>query len=89
MPKIMAWSCDMQTIGRGEEWQSHKGRLWAKHVRDYKLDSREMERAYQFFLAGCQVESDVPEAVEEALNALAKPYDVWCYGGRKGGKHAE
>ncbi|KAK4891978.1 hypothetical protein LTR27_009505 [Elasticomyces elasticus] len=86
MPKIMAWCCDLAAIGRGEEWQSYQGRLWAKHVRDYKLDSREMERAYQFFLAGAQVEDDVPEAVEEALDALAQPYDVWCYGGRKGQK---
>ncbi|KAK3622241.1 hypothetical protein LTR56_022289 [Elasticomyces elasticus] len=86
MPEIMAWGCDLAAIGRGEMWESYKGRLWAKHVRDYKFDSREMERAYQFFLAGCQVEGDVPEVVEEALDALAKPYDVWCYGGRKGRK---
>ncbi|KAK3622869.1 hypothetical protein LTR56_008977 [Elasticomyces elasticus] len=89
MPKIMAWGCDLTAVARGEVWRSYKGRLWAKHVRDYKLDSREMERAYQFFLAGCQVEGDVPEAVEGTLDALAEPYDVWCYGGRKGTKRAE
>ncbi|KAK5688775.1 hypothetical protein LTS10_000753 [Elasticomyces elasticus] len=89
MPKIMAWGCDLEAIGRGEVWESYKGRLWAKHVRDYKLDSREMERAYQFFLAGSQSEGDVPEAVGDALDALAKPYDVWCYGGKKGTKRAE
>ncbi|KAK5745102.1 hypothetical protein LTR17_001553 [Elasticomyces elasticus] len=89
MPRIMAWGCDLAAIGRGEVWESYKGRLWAKHVREYKLDSREMERAYQFFLAGSQSEGDVPEAVEEALNALAKPYDVWCYGGKKGTKRAD
>ncbi|KAK5724959.1 hypothetical protein LTR17_013344 [Elasticomyces elasticus] len=86
MPKIMAWGCDLTVVGRGEVWESYKGRLWAKHVRDYKLDSREIERAYQFSLAGSQSEGDVPEVAEKALDALAKPYDVWCYGGRKARK---